>query len=134
MGYNFGVEKVYKFDVEKVTNGAINWIRNWFEENGKDCNAIIGISGGKDSLIVGKLCVEALGADRVTLAFLVEAYDEEDLGDGDSRVVMRLHPALAPYKVAVLPLQKNLNEKAKEVLNRIPSERVKKYIRNEGVK
>ena len=57
----------------------------------------------------------SLGADRVALAFLVEAYDEEDLGEGDSRVVMRLHPALAPYKVAVLPLSKKLSEKAEEV-------------------
>ena len=55
----------YKFNVEKVTEDAINWIREWFEENGKNCNAVIGVSGGKDSLIVAKLCVEALGADRV---------------------------------------------------------------------
>ncbi len=57
----------------------------------------------------------SLGADRVALAFLVEAYDEQDLGDGDSRVVMHLHPALAPYKAAVLPLSKKLSEKAEEV-------------------
>ncbi len=61
-------------------------------------------------------CVEpSLGADRVTLAFLVEAYDEEDLGDGDSRVVMHLHPALAPVKAAVLPLSKKLSEGATKV-------------------
>lgn len=57
----------------------------------------------------------SLGADRVALAFLVDAYDEEQLGEDDSRVVMRLHPALAPYKAAVLPLSKKLNEKATEV-------------------
>ena len=57
----------------------------------------------------------SLGADRVALAFLVEAYDEEDLGDGDSRVVMHLHPALAPVKAAVLPLSKKLGEQAEEV-------------------
>ena len=61
-------------------------------------------------------CVEpSLGADRVTLAFLVEAYDEEDLGDGDSRVVLHLHPALAPVKAAVLPLSKKLSEGATKV-------------------
>ena len=49
----------------------------------------------------------ALGVDRMALTFLSNAYDEEDLGDGDSRVVLHLHPALAPYKAAVLPLQKN---------------------------
>ncbi|MGI6161802.1 MAG: glycine--tRNA ligase [Christensenellales bacterium] len=53
-------------------------------------------------------CVEpSLGADRVTLVFLCAAYDEETLADGDTRVVMRFHHALAPYKAAVLPLQKN---------------------------
>ena len=54
----------------------------------------------------------SLGADRVTLAFLVDAYDEEEVGEGDTRVVLRLHPALAPVKVAVLPLSKKLSEKA----------------------
>ena len=54
----------------------------------------------------------SLGADRVTLAFLVEAYDEEVIGEGDTRVVMRFHPALAPFKAAVLPLSKKLSEKA----------------------
>ena len=62
-------------------------------------------------------CVEpSLGADRVALAFLCDAYDEETLENGDVRNVLRLHPALAPFKAAVLPLQKNkLGEKAKEV-------------------
>ncbi len=54
----------------------------------------------------------SLGADRVTLAFLVEAYDEEELAPGDVRTVLRLHPALAPMKAAVLPLSKKLSEKA----------------------
>ena len=62
-------------------------------------------------------CVEpSLGADRVALAFLCDAYDEETLEGGDVRVVLRLHPALAPFKAAVLPLQKNkLGDKAREV-------------------
>ena len=57
----------------------------------------------------------SLGADRVTLAFLCDAYDEEELPDNDSRVVLRLHPAIAPYKAAVLPLSKKLSEKALEI-------------------
>ena len=59
----------------------------------------------------------SLGADRVVLAFLTDAYDEEivDPVKNDVRVVLHLHPALAPYKCAVLPLQKNLSEKADEV-------------------
>ena len=57
----------------------------------------------------------SLGADRVTLAFLIDAYDEEELEGGDVRTVRHLHPALAPYKAAVLPLSKKLSEKADEV-------------------
>ncbi len=57
----------------------------------------------------------SIGADRLTLAIMCEAYDEEVLEGGDTRVVMHFHPAIAPYKVAVLPLQKNLSEKAREV-------------------
>ncbi len=59
----------------------------------------------------------SLGADRVALAFLVDAYDEEvvDEAKNDTRVVLRLHPALAPYKAAVLPLSKKLSEQAGEV-------------------
>ncbi|MEG2251296.1 MAG: glycine--tRNA ligase [Bacilli bacterium] len=57
----------------------------------------------------------SLGADRVALAFLVEAYDEEVLEGGDVRSVMHFHPALAPYKAAILPLSKKLSEKALDV-------------------
>ena len=57
----------------------------------------------------------SIGADRLTLALLCEAYDEEQLEGGDYRVVMHLHPSIAPYKVAILPLQKGLSDKAKEV-------------------
>ena len=53
------------FDAEKVKNQCVEWIRDFFEHNGKDCNAVVGISGGKDSSIVAALCVEALGKDRV---------------------------------------------------------------------
>lgn len=61
-------------------------------------------------------CIEpSLGADRVALAFLCEAYDEETLENGDVRTVMHFHPALAPYKAAILPLQKKLADKADEV-------------------
>lgn len=57
----------------------------------------------------------SIGADRLMLAVLSEAYHEETLEGGDTRVVMKFHPAIAPYKVAVLPLQKNINEKALEL-------------------
>lgn len=57
----------------------------------------------------------SLGADRVFLAFMTEAYDEETLENGETRVVLHLHPALAPFKVAILPLQKKLGDKGREV-------------------
>ncbi len=63
-------------------------------------------------------CIEpSLGADRVTLAFLIDAYEDEQLEDGTSRTVMHLHPALAPYKAAILPLSKKLSEEATEVFS-----------------
>ena len=61
-------------------------------------------------------CIEpSLGADRVTLAFLCDAYEEEQLENDDTRTVLRFHPALAPYKAAILPLSKKLSEGATEV-------------------
>lgn len=60
----------------------------------------------------------SIGCDRLVLATMCEAYEEEQL-DNDSRIVMHFHPAIAPYKVAVLPLQKNLSEKAKEVYDNL---------------
>ena len=57
----------------------------------------------------------SLGADRSVLAFLVDAYDEEEIAEGDVRTVLRLHPALAPFKCCVLPLSKTLNDKAQEI-------------------
>ena len=65
-------------------------------------------------------CIEpSVGCDRVALAFLCNGYDEEEVGDGDVRTVLHLHPALAPYKVAVLPLSKKLGEKAQEVYRKL---------------
>lgn len=65
-------------------------------------------------------CIEpSLGADRVTLAFLVDAYEEQKLEGDDSRVVLHLHPALAPYKAAVFPLSKKLNDGARKVFERL---------------
>lgn len=53
------------FDAKKVKNEIVEWIRDWFEQNGRDCNAIVGVSGGIDSSVVTALCVKALGKDRV---------------------------------------------------------------------
>ena len=56
---------MYKFDAKKTRKELLEWVRNYFKENGEDCKAVIGISGGKDSSVVAALCVEALGKDRV---------------------------------------------------------------------
>ncbi|MBQ1222949.1 MAG: glycine--tRNA ligase [Oscillospiraceae bacterium] len=64
----------------------------------------------------------SLGADRAALAFLCDAYDEEELDKGDKRIVLRLHPFLAPYKAAVLPLSKKLSEKASAIADELSRE------------
>ena len=56
---------MYEFNAEKVKDGIVEWIKDWFAVNGPDCKAVIGISGGKDSTVAAALCVEALGKDRV---------------------------------------------------------------------
>lgn len=66
------------FDAKNVKNEIIDWIRNFFEENGKNCNAIVGISGGKDSSVVAALCVEALGKDRV-IGVLMPNHIQDDI-------------------------------------------------------
>lgn len=68
------------FDAVKVKNDCVQWIREWFESNGKDCNAVIGISGGKDSSVVAALCVEALGKDRV-YGVLMPCGEQPDIDD-----------------------------------------------------
>ena len=67
-------------NVEKTTNDLINWIKKWFDENGPNCNAVIGISGGKDSSIIAELCARALGPDRV-LGVLMPNGVQKDIND-----------------------------------------------------
>ncbi|MBQ7565620.1 MAG: NAD(+) synthase [Oscillospiraceae bacterium] len=66
------------FDAVKVKNECVEWIRGFFEENGKGCNAIVGISGGKDSSIVAALCAEALGRERV-IGVLMPCGEQHDI-------------------------------------------------------
>ena len=66
------------FDALKVKNECVQWIRDFFEENGKGCNAVIGISGGKDSSVAAALCVEALGRDRV-IGVLMPQGEQHDI-------------------------------------------------------
>ncbi len=68
------------FNAKNVKDEIIEWIRNWFEENGKDCNAVVGISGGVDSTVVAALCVEAIGKNRVLGVMMPEGY-QKDIDD-----------------------------------------------------
>lgn len=72
-------------DAVKVKDECVQWIRNWFDENGSGCKAVIGISGGKDSTIVAALCVEALGRDRV-FGVLMPNGKQPDIDDAASVV------------------------------------------------
>ena len=67
----------YNFKAKETTEAIVAFIQSWFKQNGTDCNAVIGISGGKDSTIVAKLCVEALGADRVIGVMLPNDYQHD---------------------------------------------------------
>lgn len=68
------------FNAVDVKDRIVAWIREWFEQNGKDCNAVIGISGGADSTVVAALCVEALGKDRV-FGVLMPNGEQSDISD-----------------------------------------------------
>lgn len=70
------------FDAQRVTEELVEWIKNWFDKNGKDCNAIIGISGGKDSTVAAALCVKALGKDRV-IGIKMPNHIQNDIDDSN---------------------------------------------------
>ena len=76
------------FDAKKTTEAVVQWIRDWFEANGKGCNAVVGISGGKDSSIVAALCKEALGKERV-IGVLMPNGEQSDI-DCSKRLVAHL--------------------------------------------
>lgn len=68
------------FDAKVVKDACVKWIKDWFDVNGKSCNAVVGISGGKDSSVVAALCVEALGKDRVIGVLMPNGY-QKDIND-----------------------------------------------------
>ncbi len=85
------------FDAVKIKNQCVQWIRQFFEENGKGCNAIVGISGGKDSSIAAALCVEALGKDRV-IGVLMPRGEQPDI---DMAYLLVSHLGIKHYVVDV---------------------------------
>ena len=99
------------FDAVMIKNQCVQWIRDFFEENGKGCNAVIGISGGKDSSIVAALCVEALGQDRV-IGVLMPNGEQSDI---DMAKLLVAHLGIRHYIV-------NIKDAVDGVRNAIPFE------------
>ena len=85
------------FQAEKVKNDCVRWIRDFFAENGPDCNAIVGISGGKDSSVVAALCVEALGKDRV-IGVLMPCGQQHDI---DMAQLLVSHLGIRNYTINI---------------------------------
>ena len=75
------------FNPKQTKDSIVQWIRNYFEENGPKCSAVVGISGGKDSTVVAALCVEALGKDRV-IGVLMPNGSQQDIQDSFDLVEM----------------------------------------------
>lgn len=99
------------FDAMKVKNACVAWIRDFFEKNGKDCNAVIGISGGKDSSIAAALCVEALGKDRV-VGVLMPQGTQHDI---DKAYMLVNHLGIRHYEV-------NIKDAVDGILKNIPAD------------
>ncbi len=85
------------FNAVDAKNKTVKWIRDFFEKNGKDCNAIVGISGGKDSSIVAALCVEALGKDRV-IGVLMPCGEQSDI---DCAKLLINHLGIKSYTINI---------------------------------
>lgn len=99
------------FDAEKIKNECVEWIRRFFEENGPDCNAVVGISGGKDSSIAAALCVEALGKERV-IGVLMPCGEQSDI---DMAYMLVSHLGIKHYVI-------NIKGTVEKIKNSISSE------------
>ena len=99
------------FDAVKIKNECVSWIIDFFEKNGKDCNAIVGISGGKDSSVTAALCVEALGRDRV-IGVLMPRGEQHDI---DMAYKLVNHLGIKHYEI-------NVKDAVEGVLNSMPKE------------
>ncbi len=99
------------FNAEKIKNDAVNWIRDFFENNGKECNAVVGVSGGKDSSVAAALCVEALGKDRV-IGVLMPKGEQFDI---DMAYMLVNHLGIKHYEV-------NIENAYEGLLNSLPKD------------
>lgn len=107
------------FNAQKVKNDCVEWIRNFFEENGKGCNAVVGISGGKDSSIVAALCVEALGCDRV-IGVLMPNGEQHDI---DMAKLLVEHLKIKHYII-------NIKDAVDGIIKNVPFKLSKQSIEN----
>ncbi|MBP5289609.1 MAG: NAD(+) synthase [Clostridia bacterium] len=101
----------YTFNAEQTKDQCVRWIRAFFEENGKDCNAVVGISGGKDSSVVAALCAEALGRDRV-IGVLMPNGEQADI---DMARLLVEHLGIRHYVV-------NIKDAVEGLINAVPFE------------
>ena len=99
------------FDAKKVKDDCVAWIRKFFEENGRDCNAVVGISGGKDSSVAAALCVEALGPERV-VGVLMPKGEQFDI---DMAYMLVNHLGIKHYEI-------NIKDAVEGVINAMPPE------------
>lgn len=99
------------FNAEKVKNECVQWIRDFFEANGKGCNAVLGISGGKDSSVAAALCVEALGKDRV-IGVLMPQGEQHDI---DKAFMLVEHLGIKHYVI-------NIKSAVDAILENLPNE------------
>lgn len=99
------------FDAKKIKEECVLWIQKFFEENGPDCNAVVGISGGKDSSVAAALCVAALGADRV-IGVLMPKGEQHDI---DMAYMLVKHLGIKHYVI-------NIKNAVDGILGSIPSE------------
>ena len=109
------------FNADRIKNDCVAWIRAFFEENGRDCSAVVGISGGKDSSVVAALCAEALGRDRV-IGVLMPCGEQADI---DMAELLVSHLGIRSYKInigpAVAALSKSLPfELSRQTVTNIP--------------
>ena len=120
---------MHNFDEKKVTKELLEWLKYWFEVNGKNCPAVLGISGGKDSTVTAALCVEALGKDRV-IGVLMPNGEQKDISDSHRvcnllnipNVTINIKDAVEAEKRVVLEAAKLLgkNELTSQTIINLP--------------
>jgi len=120
---------MYEFDVKKVKVELLKWIQEWFKENGEGCNAVIGISGGKDSTVTAALLVEALGKERV-IGVLMPNGVQADIGDSKKvvefldikNITVNIKDAVQAEKTNILNALKDLkvNELTEQTIINLP--------------